>query len=126
MPLGRKRTKEPMSYYQKRKQKKERAERNAIEGKFGQGKNGYELNKIRARLMNTSESWIAAIFFIMNLVRLEKIGFILSDFFNNLTRILRYMNDTTDKIKPRDFFSKSCSCHPEKSYGNLWLSINVC
>jgi hypothetical protein len=125
-PLGRKRTKEPISNYQKRKQKKERAERNAIEGKFGQGKNGYELNKIRARLMNTSESWIAAIFFIMNLVRLEKIGFILSDFFNKLTRILRYMNDITVKIKPRDFFSKSCSYHPEKSHGNLRLSINVC
>ncbi|MCD6354079.1 MAG: IS5/IS1182 family transposase, partial [Prolixibacteraceae bacterium] len=44
---------------------------NRIEGKFGQGKNGYVLNGIRDRLQNTSESWIAAIFFIMNLIHLE-------------------------------------------------------
>ena len=125
-PLGRKRTKQPMSYYQKRKQKKERAERNAIEGKFGQGKNGYNLNKIRARLMNTSESWIAAIFFIMNLVRLEKIGFILFDFFNKLTCLWRYMNNTIGQIKFRDLFSKSCICNHQKYYDNLRLSINVC
>ena len=39
---------------------------------FGQGKNGYNLNKIRARLRNTSESWVACIFFIMNLILYEK------------------------------------------------------
>ena len=70
-PLGRP-TKEVLTPYQKRKKRKEEAERNHIEGKFGQGKNGYELNKIRARLQNTSESWIAAIFLVMNLVRLSK------------------------------------------------------
>jgi len=42
--------------------------RSQIEGKFGQGKNGYGLRKIRARLADTSESWVAAIFFVMNLV----------------------------------------------------------
>ena len=56
----------------KRKRKQEAAERNHIEGKFGQGKNGYNLNEIRARLKNTSESWIACIFFIMNLLHYEK------------------------------------------------------
>ena len=70
-PLGRP-PKEAQSSYQKRKNKKEMAQRNQIEGKFGQGKNGYNLNKIRARLQNTSESWIAAIFFVMNLVRFSK------------------------------------------------------
>ena len=70
-PLGRP-AKEVLTPYQKRKKRKEEAERNHIEGKFGQGKNGYELNKIRARLQDTSESWIAAIFFVMNLVRLSK------------------------------------------------------
>ena len=58
--------------YQKRKFKKEQAERNHIEGKFGQGKNGYNLNKIRARKARTSESWIACILFVMNLVRFYK------------------------------------------------------
>ncbi len=70
-PLGRRSIKEPESYYQKRKRKKEAVERNHIEGKFGQGKNGYNLNKIRAKLKETSESWIACIFFVMNLVHME-------------------------------------------------------
>lgn len=58
--------------YQKRKHRKEMASRNEIEGKFGQGKNGYNLNKIRARKQKTSESWIAAIFFVMNLIKFGK------------------------------------------------------
>ena len=57
LSLGRRKNKENETYYQKRKRRKEAAERNHIEGKFGQGKNGYNLNKIRARLRNTSESW---------------------------------------------------------------------
>ena len=39
-----------------------------IEGKFGQGKNGYRLNHIRARLQKTSEAWINCIFLVMNLM----------------------------------------------------------
>ena len=42
-------------------------ERIPIEGKFGQGKNGYRLNYIRARLQKTSEAWINSIFLVMNL-----------------------------------------------------------
>ena len=34
-------------------------ERNPIEGKFGQAKTGYGLNRIKAKLRDTSESWIA-------------------------------------------------------------------
>jgi len=45
-------------------------ERNPIEGKFGQAKTGYGLNRIRARLKGTSESWIAGIILVLNLVRL--------------------------------------------------------
>ncbi len=67
--LGRPRAKEAQSYYYRNKKRKEAAERNRIEGKFGQGKNGYELNKIRARLRETSESWVACVFFVMNLLR---------------------------------------------------------
>jgi transposase, IS5 family len=55
--------------YQKEKEKKEKCSRNQIEGKFGQAKNGNSLNKIRARLKTTSESWIGAIFLVMNLQR---------------------------------------------------------
>lgn len=48
--------------------------RNHVEGKSGQGKNGYNLNQIRARRQDTSESWISAILFVMNLTRLMKIA----------------------------------------------------
>lgn len=65
-------SKTPQTSYQKRKFKTEQGERNHIEGKFGQGKNGYNLNKIRARKALTSESWIACIFFVMNLVKFFK------------------------------------------------------
>jgi hypothetical protein len=68
-PLGRKPVKEVKSAYQKRKERRESAERNRVEGKFGQGKRGYGLNDIRARLSSTSNSWIGAIIFVMNLIR---------------------------------------------------------
>jgi hypothetical protein len=74
-PLGRPPKKE--SYYEKTKRRKEQGQRNHIEGKFGQGKNAYGLNKIRARRQDTSESWIAGIFFIMNITKLMKIFYFL-------------------------------------------------
>ena len=49
-------------------------ERNPIEGKFGQAKTGYGLNRIKARLQNTSESWIASIFLVLNLVKLAGVA----------------------------------------------------
>ena len=49
--------------------KKERGERNHIEGKFGQAKNGYGLTDIRARRRDTSEAWIGGIWLAMNLKR---------------------------------------------------------
>ena len=42
-----------------------------VEGKFGQGKNGYRLNYIRARTQATSEAWIRSIFLVMNLLVLS-------------------------------------------------------
>jgi hypothetical protein len=49
-------------------------ERNPIEGKFGQGKTAYGLNRIKARLDQTSESWIATIILVLNLVKLIGLG----------------------------------------------------
>lgn len=70
-PLGRPSANQ-QTPYQKRKHRIEQGMRNQVEGKFGQGKNGYNLSKIRARAARTSESWIAAIFFVMNLVKFSK------------------------------------------------------
>jgi len=71
VPLGR-RPKEKKESLSEGKLKKEAAERNHIEGKFGQGKNGYNLNKVRARLKETSELWVSCIFFVMNLINYQK------------------------------------------------------
>jgi len=49
-------------------------ERNPIECKFGQGKTAYGLNRIKARLKETSESWIAGIFLVLNLVKLAEVA----------------------------------------------------
>lgn len=70
-PLGRP-PQEQLSKKDKKIQKVERAERNHIEGKFGQGKTKYGLNKIMARLANTSKSWIGAIVFVLNILKLSK------------------------------------------------------
>lgn len=45
-------------------------ERRPIEGKFGQAKSGYGMKRIRARLKATSQSWIASIIVVLNLVKL--------------------------------------------------------
>jgi len=88
-PLGRKPVKTVKSYYMRRKERREAAERNQIEGKFGQGKNGYNLNQIRAKLSSTSMSWIAAIIFVMNVIRYTRDfpGSILKWFFANVMKM---------------------------------------
>jgi hypothetical protein len=45
-------------------------ERNPIESKFGQGKRGYGMDKIRAKLKSTSEAWVAMIVLVLNLVKM--------------------------------------------------------
>jgi hypothetical protein len=52
--------------------------RNQIEGKFGEGKRKYDLDRVKAKTMQTSESWIAAVFFVMNLARWLRMSSFLS------------------------------------------------
>jgi hypothetical protein len=49
-------------------------ERNPIEGKFGQAKTAYGLNRIKARLASTSELWIATIILTLNMIKLIGLG----------------------------------------------------
>ncbi len=74
------------------------AERNHIEGKFGQAKNTFGLSRIRARRADTSAAWISGIFLALNLTRLLKImpvvGLILlfiakNDILAQIIRLLR-------------------------------------
>jgi len=61
----------------KARRRAEYLERIPIEGKFGQGKNGYDLNYIRAKRPDTSYAWINSIFLVMNLQILLRIFFAL-------------------------------------------------
>lgn len=58
---------------EKARRREEYRQRIPIEGKFGQGKNGYRLNYIRAKSAGTSEAWIKSIFLVMNLLVLARI-----------------------------------------------------
>jgi len=49
-------------------------ERNPIEGKFGQAKRAYGLDRVKAKLANTSQSWIASIILVLNLVHLAEVA----------------------------------------------------
>ncbi len=61
----------------KAQRREEYLQRIPIEGKFGQGKNGYRLNHIRAKRADTSYAWINSIFLVMNLLILLRIFFAL-------------------------------------------------
>ena len=61
----------------KAQRREEYLQRIPIEGKFGQGKNGYRLNYIRAKRADTSLAWINSIFLVMNLLILLRIFFAL-------------------------------------------------
>ena len=62
------------TYREKKKEKQEFNERNQIEGKFGQAKQGYRLNEVKAKLKDTSESWIGVIVFVLNVIKLAQIN----------------------------------------------------
>jgi hypothetical protein len=63
-PLGRPSEKNRVEY--------DPGDRNPIEGKFSQAKVRYGLDRIKARLKDTSESLVAMILVVMNLVGLAK------------------------------------------------------
>ena len=76
-PLGRPKQQTDENREQLQQAKEQRRQdyrrRIPIEGKFGQGKHGYQLNDIRAKRANTSFAWINSIFLVMNLLILERI-----------------------------------------------------
>ncbi|WP_157833515.1 transposase, partial [Desulfotruncus alcoholivorax] len=65
--LGRPPANKEIEKEQKRLERQDASERNAVEGKFGEGKRRYSLARIMARLKETSESVICLQFLVMNL-----------------------------------------------------------
>lgn len=121
-PLGRPK-KQELSAYQKRKRKKEQNQRNHIEGKFGQGKNAYGLANIQAKRSDTSQSWIACIFFVMNLVSLGKIAekyAIFCAFLKKwLDESLGWLEKLYNQPKPSAVYPIYCSVTYSKNYKGI-------
>ena len=61
---------------EKRLEKQDARERNAVEGKFGEGKRKYSLSRIMTRLKGTAECVIAMQFFVMNLEHKLRVLFV--------------------------------------------------
>ena len=62
----------------KAQRREEYRQRIPIEGKFGQGKNGYQLDYVRTKRADTSSAWIASVFLVMNLLILVRVFFALN------------------------------------------------
>ena len=88
-----------LSRQQKQMLRTEARLRNRIEGKFGEGKRKYDLNLVKAKTMNTSESWIAAVFFVMNLAHWWRLDFFVFFFRRLLSWILNYFKELTNPQK---------------------------
>jgi len=74
--LGRPSINQQKNLEQKRIERQDNAERNAIEGKFGEGKRKYGLGLIQARLKQTGETVIALQFLIMNIEKILRDSFL--------------------------------------------------
>ncbi|MCT7992169.1 IS5 family transposase [Laspinema olomoucense] len=68
--------------------------RNEIEGKFGQGKRRFSLNRVMAKLANTSETSINLTFLVLNLVKLLRQFYclFLCQFFQTIIILYRSIN----------------------------------
>lgn len=73
---------------ERRKRKEEQGIRNRVEGKFGESKRRYSLDCVKAKTKSTSESWIAAVFFVMNLA-----AWLRKDLFLSLFRLLEIVKE---------------------------------
>jgi transposase, IS5 family len=75
------------------------AERNPIEGKFGQAKIAYGLDNIKAKLQQTSESWIACIALVLNLVTMTRQALVSLIF--KIVREINWMNRNYKILNPQ-------------------------
>lgn len=110
--LGRPSSDETEYRAQKALERRESGQRNAVEGKFGEGKRRYGLSCIMTKLKETSESQIQTVIFTMNLVKalrgaLRRLFFVFFvTFFNTLTSFR--VNFGPRFAHPRGFWMRSC------------------
>ncbi len=104
VPLGRP-PKDPEKNRARRKQQKEdEGIRNAVEGKFGQGKRRYGLNRVMARLADSSQTVVSIIFLVMNLDRLLSGSFL--RFFDDLLLELELRQRVPFLLSKRTLFER--------------------
>jgi IS5 family transposase len=78
-------------------------ERNPMEGKFGQAKSGYGMDRIKARLPQTSQSWICSIVLVLNLVKLAgQVPYWLLQ--KLLTYSVRWLLNQIDRVTEMDYY----------------------
>jgi len=75
-PLGRPPKDAEVNAERKRQIRKDEGIRNAVEGKFGQAKRRFGMNRIMAKLSGTSETVVALIVMVMNLQQLLSVHFL--------------------------------------------------
>lgn len=97
---------------QRYSKKKKAAQRNHVEEKFGQAKRGYGLNNVKARLKDTSESCINAIFFVMNLTILLQLAEKYPDFFVLFWKMVGKFRFWCKKLPPFNNFSVAQTIFP--------------
>jgi len=97
-------------------------ERNPIEGKFGQAKTAYGLDRIKARLKGTSESWIATILLVLNLVKLAGVALLYPFVKYCLSLSARLLKNTFQNLW--NIFNQIYS-FSQIHYSRLFLYINV-
>jgi len=59
-----------------KRRKRYNQKRSRVEGKFGEGKHKFGLGLTRAKKSDTSESWIGAVFFVMNIAQFLRVIFL--------------------------------------------------
>lgn len=100
-PLGRPSKDEATYRAQIELERAESGERNAIEGKFGEAKRRYGLDRIMTRLQGTSETQIQLVFLVMNLKKILRDLFIF--FFNGAfglfeEKILQFFTQNENRV----------------------------
>jgi transposase, IS5 family len=99
VPLGRPPKDPEVNAERKRQTRKDEGIRNAVEGKFGQGKRRLGMNRIMAKLAATSETVVALIVMIMNLQKL--LGVHLLRYFRGIMSFLMAINGRYSLLRPK-------------------------
>ncbi len=76
VPLGRAKSLTIEHKAEIKERKKRNGQRSRVEGKFGEGKRKYNLGLVKAKRSDTTESWIGAVFFVMNIAHFLRVIFL--------------------------------------------------